>query len=142
MGESPIKIGWLLDPLSAAMLWMVTFVSLLVLIYSSGYMANDQRMVRFFAFLSLFAGAMLGLLISNHLLVLFMCWEVVGLASYLLIGFWFHKPSAAAACKKAFITTRIGDLGLLLGLLWLYRDTGTLLFYDGGEGCLEDRSIV
>ena len=85
---------------------------------------------------------MLGLLISNHLLVLFMCWEVVGLASYLLIGFWFHKPSAAAACKKAFITTRIGDLGLLLGLLWLYRDTGTLLFYDGGEGCLEDRSIV
>ena len=142
MGESPIKIGWLLDPLSAVMLWMVTFVSLLVLIYSSGYMANDQRMVRFFAFLSLFAGAMLGLLISNHLLVLFMCWEVVGLASYLLIGFWFHKPSAAAACKKAFITTRIGDLGLLLGLLWLYRDTGTLLFYDGGEGCLEDRSIV
>ena len=142
VGESPIKIGWLLDPLSAAMLWMVTFVSLLVLIYSSGYMANDQRMVRFFAFLSLFAGAMLGLLISNHLLVLFMCWEVVGLASYLLIGFWFHKPSAAAACKKAFITTRIGDLGLLLGLLWLYRDTGTLLFYDGGEGCLEDRSIV
>ena len=142
VGESPIKIGWLLDPLSAVMLWMVTFVSLLVLIYSSGYMANDQRMVRFFAFLSLFAGAMLGLLISNHLLVLFMCWEVVGLASYLLIGFWFHKPSAAAACKKAFITTRIGDLGLLLGLLWLYRDTGTLLFYDGGEGCLEDRSIV
>ena len=142
VGSTPLRIGWLLDPLNALMLVMVTFVSLLVLIYSTGYMAHDKRSVRFFAFLSLFAGAMLGLLIANHLLILFMCWEVVGLASYLLIGFWFHKPSAAAACKKAFITTRIGDLGFLVGIFWLYRDTGTLLFYDGGEGCLEDRSIV
>lgn len=136
-GVSSVRIGWLLDPLNAVMLVMVTFVSLLVFIYSMGYMAKDPRMVRFYAFLSLFAGAMLGLLISNHLLILFMCWEVVGLASYLLIGFWYEKPSAAAAAKKAFITTRIGDLGLFIGILWLYREAGTLLFYDAGQGCLE-----
>jgi NADH-quinone oxidoreductase subunit L len=137
VGGTPVRIGWLLDPLNAVMLVMVTFVSLLVFIYSMGYMAKDPRIVRFYAFLSLFAGAMLGLLISNHLLVLFMCWEVVGLASYLLIGFWYEKPSAAAASKKAFITTRIGDLGLFIGILWLYRETSTLLFYDAGQGCLK-----
>ena len=124
------------------MLWMVTFVSLLVLIYSSGYMANDQRMVRFFAFLSLFAGAMLGLLISNHLLVLFMCWEVVGLASYLLIGFWFHKPSAAAACKRLSSPRALGISDSCWGSRGFIETRSTLLFYDGGEGCLEDRSIV
>ncbi len=141
LGQSQVRIGWLLDPLNAVMLVMVTFVSLLVFIYSMGYMAKDPRMVRFYAFLSLFAGAMLGLLISNHLLILFMCWEVVGLASYLLIGFWYEKPSAAAAAKKAFITTRIGDLGLFIGILWLYREAGTLLFYDAGQGCLETTSL-
>src|SRR5690606_35091050 len=71
-----------------------------------------------------------------------MCWELVGLASYLLIGFWFHKPSAAAAAKKAFLTTRIGDLGFLLGMVWLYAETGTLLFYDGGNGCLEQSALT
>jgi NADH-quinone oxidoreductase subunit L len=80
---------------------------------------------------------MLGLLIANSLLLLFMCWEVVGLTSYLLIGFWYERPAAAAAAKKAFITTRIGDLGLLLGMVWLYGQTGTLLFYDNGAGCME-----
>src|SRR5664279_2230703 len=84
---------------------------------------------------------MLGLVIANSLLLLFICWEIVGLTSYLLIGFWYHKPSAAAAAKKAFITTRLGDLALLLGMVWLYSQTGTLLFYDDGHGCLEQSAL-
>ena len=104
-------------------------------------MAHDENFTRFFCFLSLFASAMLGLVIANSLLLLFICWEIVGLTSYLLIGFWYHKPSAAAAAKKAFITTRIGDLALLLGMVWLYSQTGTLLFYDGGHGCLEQSAL-
>jgi NADH-quinone oxidoreductase subunit L len=85
---------------------------------------------------------MLGLVIANSLLLLFICWEIVGLTSYLLIGFWYHKPSAAAAAKKAFITTRVGDLALLLGMVWLYSETGTLLFYDSGHGCLEQSALA
>ena len=126
------QLGWVLDPLTAIMLVMVGFVGLLIFIYSLGYMAHDENFTRFFCFLSLFAGAMLGVVIANSLLLLFMCWEVVGLTSYLLIGFWFQRPAAAAAAKKAFITTRIGDLGLLIGMVWLYSQTGTLLFYNHG----------
>ncbi len=137
MGTTPLRLGWVLDPLTAIMLVMVSLVGLLIFIYSVGYMAHDENFTRFFCFLSLFAAAMLGLVIANHLLLLFVCWELVGLASYLLIGFWYHKPSAAAAAKKAFITTRIGDLGLFLGMLFLYSKSNTLLFYDGGNGCLE-----
>ena len=85
---------------------------------------------------------MLGLVIANSLLLLFICWEIVGLTSYLLIGFWYHKPSAAAAAKKAFIVTRIGDLALLLGMVWLYSQTGTLLFYDLDHGCLERTALL
>jgi NADH-quinone oxidoreductase subunit L len=136
-GSDWVKLGWMLDPLAAVMLVMVTFVGLLIFIYSTAYMHHDENFTRFFCFLSLFAGAMLGLLIANSLLLLFMCWEVVGLTSYLLIGFWYERPAAAAAAKKAFITTRVGDLGLLLGMVWLYGQTGTLLFYDGGAGCME-----
>ena len=136
-GSEWVKLGWVLDPLAAVMLVMVTFVGLLIFIYSVAYMHHDENFTRFFCFLSLFAGAMLGLLIANSLLLLFMCWEVVGLTSYLLIGFWYERPAAAAAAKKAFITTRIGDLGLLLGMVWLYGQTGTLLFYDNGAGCME-----
>jgi NADH-quinone oxidoreductase subunit L len=136
-GADWVKLGWMLDPLAAVMLVMVTFVGLLIFIYSAAYMHHDENFTRFFCFLSLFAGAMLGLLIANSLLLLFMCWEVVGLTSYLLIGFWYERPAAAAAAKKAFITTRVGDLGLLLGMVWLYGQTGTLLFYDGGAGCME-----
>src|SRR6202044_2520835 len=77
-------------------------------------------------------GAMLGVVISNSILLLFMCWELVGLTSYRLIGFWYQKPSAAAAAKKAFLTTRVGDVFFLLGMVWLFAQTGTLLFYDGG----------
>lgn len=142
MGESTLQLGWVLDPITAAMLVMITFVGTLIFIFSVGYMAHDENFTRFFCFLSLFAAAMLGLIIANSLLLLFMCWEVVGLASYLLIGFWYHKPSAAAAAKKAFITTRIGDVFFLLGIVWLYAETGTLLFYDNGNGCLEQSALA
>ncbi|MGC2402283.1 MAG: NADH-quinone oxidoreductase subunit L [Acidobacteriaceae bacterium] len=136
-GSEWVQLGWVLDPLAAVMLVMVTFVGLLIFIYSAAYMHEDNNFTRFFCFLSLFAAAMLGLLIANSLLLLFMCWEVVGLTSYLLIGFWYQRPAAAAAAKKAFLVTRVGDLGLLLGMVWLYGQTGTLLFYDHGAGCLE-----
>jgi NADH-quinone oxidoreductase subunit L len=136
-GTTSVQLGWVLDPLGAIMAVMVSLVSLLVFIYSLGYMAKDENFTRFFCFLALFAAAMLGLIIANSLLLFFMCWELVGLASYLLIGFWFQKPSAAAAAKKAFIVTRIGDLGFLVGMLWLYSRAGTLLFYDHGQGCLD-----
>lgn len=141
-GDEWLKLGWVLDPLTAVMLVMVTFVGLLIFIYSVGYMAHDENFTRFFCFLSLFAGAMLGVVIANSLLLLFICWEIVGFTSYLLIGFWYHKPRAAAAAKKAFITTRIGDLAFLLGMVWLYSEAGTLLFYDGGAGCLEHSALV
>jgi NADH-quinone oxidoreductase subunit L len=141
-GDQWLKLGWMLDPLTAVMLVMVTFVGLLIFIYSIGYMEHDENFTRFFCFLALFAGAMLGVIISNSLLLLFMCWEIVGLTSYLLIGFWYANPKAAAAAKKAFITTRIGDLGFLLGMVWLYSQTGTLLFYDAGSGCLESSALA
>src|SRR5271155_726762 len=141
-GVEWLKLGWMLDPLTAVMLVMVTFVGLLIFIYSTGYMAHDENFTRFFCFLSLFAAAMLGVVIANSLLLLFMCWELVGLTSYLLIGFWYQKPAAAAAAKKAFITTRIGDLAFLVGMLWLYSQAGTLLFYDHGAGCMEQSAIA
>lgn len=142
VGDTTLQLGFVLDPLTALMAVMVTFVGLLIFIYSIGYMAHDENFARFFCFLSLFAAAMLGIIVANSLLLLFISWELVGLASYLLIGFWFHKPSAAAACKKAFITTRIGDIGFFLGIVWLYSKTGTLLFYDNGAGCLEQSSVA
>jgi NADH-quinone oxidoreductase subunit L len=141
-GEQTLRIGWVLDPLAAAMLVMITLVSLCIFIFSIGYMADDKNFNRFFAYLSFFSAAMLGVVIANSLLLLFICWELVGLASYLLIGFWIDRPSAATAAKKAFITTRIGDLGLFLGMLWLYHSSGTLLFYDGGKGCLETAGLL
>lgn len=142
VGAGSLRLGLLLDPLAAGMALMVSFVSLVIFVYSLGYMKDDPNFTRFFCFLSLFSSAMLGVILSNSLLLTFICWELVGLASYLLIGFWFEKPSAAAAAKKAFITTRIGDMGLLIGMLWLYSSTGTLLFYDGGNGCLEGPALA
>jgi NADH-quinone oxidoreductase subunit L len=137
VGATNVDLGWVLDPLSAAMLVMVSFVGLLIFIYSVGYMEHDGNFTRFFCFLSLFAGSMLGVVIANSLLLLFMCWELVGLTSYLLIGFWYQKPAAAAAAKKAFITTRVGDVFFLLGIVWLFAQTGTLLFYNHGTGSME-----
>ena len=141
-GEQTLRLGFVLDPLAAAMLVMITFVSLCIFVFSIGYMAADKNFTRFFAYLSFFSAAMLGVVIANSLLLLFVCWELVGLASYLLIGFWIDKPSAAAAAKKAFITTRIGDIGFFLGILWLYGRSGTLLFYDGGNGALESAGLL
>lgn len=137
VGDTAIPLGFVLDPLNGAMLAMVTFIGLLIFIYSAGYMKDDERMARFFCYLSLFAAGMLGLVLANSLLLLFMCWEIVGVASYLLISFWFHKPEAAAAGKKAFIVTRIGDMGFLIGILLAFKTTGTLTLYDGGNGLLE-----
>jgi NADH-quinone oxidoreductase subunit L len=137
VGTAHVDLGWILDPLAAVMLVMVTFVGLLIFIYSTGYMAHDENYTRFFCFMSLFAGAMLGVVIANSLLLLFMCWELVGLTSYLLIGFWYQKPLASAAAKKAFLTTRIGDVFFLLGMVWLFAQTGTLLFYNAGMGSME-----
>ena len=141
-GEQTLRIGFVLDPLAAAMLIMIALVGLCIFVFSIGYMAEDKNFSRFFAYLSFFSGAMLGVVVANSLLLLFVFWELVGLASYLLIGFWIERPSAAAAAKKAFITTRIGDMGFLLGILWLYHRSGTLLFYDGGRGCLENVGLL
>jgi NADH-quinone oxidoreductase subunit L len=132
-GYAHLDLGFILDPLTAGMAAMVTFVGLMIFIFATGYMAEDENFTRFFCFLSLFAAAMLGLVVANNLLLLFMCWELVGLCSYLLIGFWFFKPSAAAAMKKAFITTRIGDIGFFIGLLLLYWQSGTLTLYTADK---------
>jgi NADH-quinone oxidoreductase subunit L len=142
VGAANVDLGWMLDPLSAVMLVMVSFVGLLIFIYSIGYMKHDENYTRFFCFMSLFAGAMLGVVISNSILLLFMCWELVGLTSYLLIGFWYQKPAAAAAAKKAFLTTRIGDVFFLLGMVWLFSQTGTLLFYNNGAGSIEAGALA
>ena len=136
-GNTTLQLGFILDPLTAAMAAMVTFVGFWIFVNATGYMHEDENYTRFFCFLSLFAAAMLGLVVSNNILLLFMCWELVGLCSYLLIGFWYHKPSAAAACKKAFITTRIGDVGFFLGILMLFWQTKTLNLFNGGTGALE-----
>src|SRR5438034_2696489 len=141
-GDNALRLGFVLDPLAAAMLMMIALVGLCIFVFSIGYMADDKNFTRFFAYLSFFSGAMLGLVIANSLLLLFIFWELIGLASYLLIGFWIERPSAAAAAKKAFITTRIGDMGFFLGLLWLYGRSGTLLFYDSGNGCLESTGLA
>jgi len=142
VGTANVDLGWVLDPLSAVMLVMVSFVGLLIFIYSVGYMAHDQNFTRFFCFMALFAGAMLAVVIANSLLLLFMAWELVGLTSYLLIGFWYQKPSAAAAAKKAFLTTRVGDVFFLLGIVWLFAQTGTLLFYNHGAGSIEPLALA
>lgn len=141
-GDVSLKVGLLLDPLSAAMGAMVTLVALLVYHYSTGYMADERRFGRFFGFLSLFCGAMLLVVYSNSLLLLFMAWEGVGLASYLLIGYHFDRPAAAAAAQKAFITTRVGDMAFFIGMVWLQHQCGTLLFFDGGRGLLESANLA
>jgi NADH-quinone oxidoreductase subunit L len=124
-GPLTVNLGVRIDGLTAVMLVVVTTVSALVQLYSLGYMAGDPGMGRYFGHMCLFTTAMLGLVLADNLFMLFIFWELVGLSSYLLIGFWFHKPSAAAAAKKAFIVTRIGDLGLLAALLLIATRAGT-----------------
>ncbi len=132
-GNLSMELGMLVDPLSVIMLVIVCFISLMVQIYSLGYMAGDQGIVRYFSFMSFFTFSMLGLVLANNLITLYMFWELVGLSSYLLIGFWYHKPEAADAAKKAFIVTRFGDLGLLIGILVLAYFLNTFNILEVGE---------
>ncbi|MDP2183194.1 MAG: NADH-quinone oxidoreductase subunit L [Actinomycetota bacterium] len=127
-GESALHVGWAFDGLTCVMLTVVGLVALMVMIFSIGYMHGEDGLPRYFALLSLFTGAMTLLVVADGLVGLFVGWELVGACSYLLIGFWFHKPSAAAAAVKAFLTTRVGDVGLLLGLALLWRETGALSY--------------
>jgi NADH-quinone oxidoreductase subunit L len=125
IGDTTIYIGVMMDSLASIMVVTVSTISLLVQIYSIGYMKGDGGFIRYFAFMSLFTGSMLGLVMANNLLFMFLFWEGVGLCSYLLIGFWFHKPSAARAAMKAFLVTRLGDFGFLVAVILLYVKTGT-----------------
>jgi len=124
-GGITIQLGLIVDSLTAVMLIIVTLVSLMVQVYSQGYMHGDPGYHRYFAFMSLFTASMLGLVMASNLILLYVFWELVGLCSYLLIGFWFHKPAAADAAKKAFIVTRLGDFGFLIAILLFFFNTGT-----------------
>ena len=128
LGTGPLRVGFLVDPLSAVMLAMVGVVASLITIYSLGYMQGDPRYSRFFAYFSLFQFSMLFLVLADNFLFTYMGWELVGLCSYLLIGFWFERPPAARAALKAFITTRVGDFSMMLGILLLFVHLGTLRF--------------
>lgn len=123
-----IDMGVLLDPISIMMLVVITFISLMVHIFSLGYMKSEERFPTYYSFLGLFTFSMLGLVISSNIFQIYVFWELVGISSFLLIGFYYHKPSAVAACKKAFIVTRFADLGFLIGILILSFYSGTLDF--------------
>nr|AEX58500.1 NADH-plastoquinone oxidoreductase subunit 5 [Theobroma grandiflorum] len=124
------EFGYFIDSLTSIMSILITTVGILVLIYSDNYMSHDQGYLRFFAYMSLFNTSMLGLVTSSNLIQIYIFWELVGMCSYLLIGFWFTRPVAANACQKAFVTNRIGDFGLLLGILGFYWITGSFEFQD------------
>ncbi len=126
VGDIAIRLGWTVDALAAVMLLVVGVVALCVVVFSVGYMHGDEGWARYFALLSLFTGSMSLLVIANGFATLFIGWELVGACSYLLIGYWYRKPAAAAAAVKAFLTTRIGDVGLLLGMGVLWMMLGTL----------------
>ena len=130
VGDFSADVGFLLDPLSAVMILVVTGVGFLIHVYSVGYMAHDASFRRFFLYLNLFTFAMLTLVLADNFLLMFVGWEGVGLCSYLLIGFWYERPSAAEAGKKAFIVNRIGDFGFLLGVLTLFHMGGSVQFEE------------
>jgi NADH-quinone oxidoreductase subunit L len=125
-----VNVGLRVDGLTAIMLVVVTSVSLLVQVYSQGYMHGDGGYSRYYAYMSLFTASMLGLILVDSILLIYVFWELVGLCSYLLIGFWFHKPSATRAAMKAFLVTRLGDVGFLLAIILIYVKSGT---FDIGE---------
>nr|YP_009439852.1 NADH dehydrogenase subunit 5 [Gynostemma laxiflorum]ATG86634.1 NADH dehydrogenase subunit 5 [Gynostemma laxiflorum] len=125
-----LELGCLIDPLTSILSILITTVGIMVLIYSDNYMSHDQGYLRFFAYMSLSNTSMLGLVTSSNLIQIYIFWELVGMCSYLLIGFWFTRPTAANACQKAFVTNRVGDFGLLLGIFGLYWTTGSLEFRD------------
>jgi len=130
MGAYPLKFGYQVDQLTAFMLVVVTFIGWFIQLYSVGYMHGDLRYSRYFAFLSLFKASMLLLVLTDNLVGLYAAWELVGLCSYLLIGFWFEKPEAARAAKKAFIVTRVGDAGFAIGIFLTFAVTGALGFSE------------
>src|ERR1700693_6186816 len=125
-GNVKFAIGFLIDPLTALMMTVVTFVSLMVHIYTVGYMADDPGYTRFFSYISLFTFSMLMLVMANNFLQLFFGWEAVGLVSYLLIGFWYTRPTAIYASLKAFLANRVGDFGFVLGIAAIMRYPGSL----------------
>nr|YP_009387776.1 NADH-plastoquinone oxidoreductase subunit 5 [Hansenia oviformis]YP_009387861.1 NADH-plastoquinone oxidoreductase subunit 5 [Hansenia forrestii]ART32636.1 NADH-plastoquinone oxidoreductase subunit 5 [Hansenia oviformis]ART32721.1 NADH-plastoquinone oxidoreductase subunit 5 [Hansenia forrestii]QBX96353.1 NADH-plastoquinone oxidoreductase subunit 5 [Hansenia oviformis]QBX96523.1 NADH-plastoquinone oxidoreductase subunit 5 [Hansenia oviformis]QBX96608.1 NADH-plastoquinone oxidoreductase subuni len=125
-----LELGYLIDPLTSIMSILITTIGIMVLIYSDNYMSYDQGYLRFFAYMSFFSTSMLGLVTSSNLIQIYIFWELVGMCSYLLIGFWFTRPVAANACQKAFVTNRVGDFGLLLGILGFYWITGSFEFRD------------
>ncbi|MGL5134652.1 MAG: proton-conducting transporter membrane subunit, partial [Planktothrix sp.] len=132
-GDFRLTMGYTIDHLATVMLAIVATVAFLVMIYTDGYMAHDPGYVRFYAYLSLFSSSMLGLVICPNLIQVYIFWELVGMCSYLLIGFWYDRKPAADACQKAFVTNRVGDFGLLLGILGIYWATNTFDFDLMGE---------
>ncbi len=146
LGDTRISWGVIVDRLSVTMLGLVTFVALLVQVYSIEYMKGERRIGWYYAVHALFAGAMLALVLADNLIFLYLAWELVGLGSYLLIGFWWEKRSAAEAAKKAFITTRIGDVGLLIGIILLFRATGTFdistIFHVAEQGGIDSGTLT
>ncbi|MDA0267569.1 MAG: NAD(P)H-quinone oxidoreductase subunit 5 [Cyanobacteria bacterium] len=136
-GDFHLTMGYTIDHLASLMLVIVTTVAFLVMVYTDGYMAHDPGYVRFYAYLSLFSSSMLGLVISPNLLQVYVFWELVGMCSYLLIGFWYERKGAADACQKAFVTNRVGDFGLLLGMLAIFWATGSFEFDVMGDRLTE-----
>ena len=139
VGQLEIRIGILMNSLTAIMLVVVTGVSLVVQVYSQGYMKGDGGYARYYAYMSLFTASMLGLVLASSILQMFVFWELVGLSSYLLIGFWYRRPSAARAAMKAFLVTRLGDLGFLIAILYLFFHQGVL--NNSGLNSLEIRDV-
>src|SRR5215470_6154741 len=129
-GVFQVPFGLMLDQLSRTMAVLVSGVGAIIHIYSLGYMRDDEGRSRYFAALSLFMFAMLGIVLANNFVMLFIFWELVGFTSYVLIGHWFYRDAAAAAAKKAFITTRIGDFGFMIGILMLWMATGSVVFAE------------
>ncbi len=143
-GDFTIPMGFVLDPLGSVMLALVTTITLLVMIYSHGYMAHDKGYVRFFTYLALFSSSMMGLIVSPNLLEIYVFWELVGMCSYLLVGFWYDRDGAAHAAQKAFVVNRVGDFGLLLGILGLFWATNSFDFNEIASGIsqsISDNSI-
>lgn len=130
LGSSTINVGYGIDNIAAIMLMVVTVISFLVHLFSTIYMEGDRRFPTFFAYLGLFTFSMMGIVIANNFLVMYIFWELVGISSYLLIGFWYEKNSASNAGKKAFITNRIGDLGFFAGIMILFMTYGSFMFED------------
>ena len=143
-GDFVINISFLVDPLTAMLLLVVSTVGFLVHIYSIGYMDGDRGFWRFFAYLNLFMFSMLLLILGDNFLMLYVGWEAVGLCSYALIGFWYKKPSAAGAAKKAFVVNRVGDVGFGLGIIMIWVNLGTLSFHEVFEriGTLDEGTIT